>query len=130
MYVPFPDISECRLLFTAVGYICCSWLIIVSRRETASDCLAAHMLIRISTYTGGSVLEKWANLTDILCDFPYFLYKNTFKSAVPLGYRSRYRDWLRAGRPSGRNSSPGMGKIFLFFTWSRPVSGLTQAPIQ
>jgi hypothetical protein len=46
------------------------------------------------------------------------------------GYRSRYSDWVRAGRPRGRSSSPGRGKIFLFFTPSRPVPGPTQPPIQ
>jgi hypothetical protein len=39
-------------------------------------------------------------------------------------------DCLRTGRPSGRSSSPGGGKNFLFSTSSRPVLGLTQPPIQ
>jgi hypothetical protein len=30
------------------------------------------------------------------------------------GLRSRYSDWLRAGRPRGRSSSPGCSKNFLF----------------
>jgi hypothetical protein len=47
------------------------------------------------------------------------------------GYpHSRYSDWLRAGRPRGRSSSPGRGKIFLFSTLSRPVLGPTQPLIQ
>jgi hypothetical protein len=45
-------------------------------------------------------------------------------------YRSRYSDWLRAGRPRGRSSSPGGVKNFLFYTSSRPVLGPTQPPIQ
>jgi hypothetical protein len=42
----------------------------------------------------------------------------------------RYSDWLRAGRPRGRSSSPGKGKTCLFSTSSRPVLGPTQPPIQ
>jgi hypothetical protein len=44
--------------------------------------------------------------------------------------RSRYSDWLRAGRPRGRNWSPGRVKNFLFSTSSRPALGPTQPPIQ
>jgi hypothetical protein len=46
------------------------------------------------------------------------------------GYRSRYSDWLRAGRRRGRNSSPGRVKNFLFPTASRAALGPTQPPIQ
>ena len=45
------------------------------------------------------------------------------------GWRSRYGDWLRAGRPSGRSSSPGGGKNFYFIS-SRPALGPTNPPIQ
>jgi hypothetical protein len=40
--------------------------------------------------------------------------------------RSRYSDWLRAGRPSDRSSSPARGNIFLL---SRSVLGPTQPPV-
>jgi hypothetical protein len=40
------------------------------------------------------------------------------------GWRRRYSDWLRAGRPRSRSSSPGRVKNFLSSTSSRP------APIQ
>jgi hypothetical protein len=43
---------------------------------------------------------------------------------------SRYRDWLRTGRPRGRSSSLGRGKNFLFSMSSRPVLRPTQLPIQ
>jgi hypothetical protein len=43
------------------------------------------------------------------------------------GWRSRYSDWLRAGRPRGLSSNPGRVKNFLFSTSSRPVLGPTQA---
>jgi hypothetical protein len=43
---------------------------------------------------------------------------------------SLYSDWLRAGGPWGRSSSPSSGKIFLLSTSSRPVLGPTQLPIQ
>jgi hypothetical protein len=44
--------------------------------------------------------------------------------------RSRYSDWLRAGRPRVRSSSPGRVKNFHFFMSSRPALGFTQPPIQ
>jgi hypothetical protein len=44
--------------------------------------------------------------------------------------RSRYSDWLRAGRPNGRSSSPGRGENFHFSTSSRSALGPTQPPIQ
>jgi hypothetical protein len=50
---------------------------------------------------------------------------------VEAGQRSWYSDWLRDGRPRGRISSPGRGKIFLLSTSaSRPVLGPIQPPIQ
>jgi hypothetical protein len=44
--------------------------------------------------------------------------------------QNRYSDWLRAGRPRGRSSSPKGGKNFRFSTSSRLVLGSTQPPIQ
>jgi hypothetical protein len=46
------------------------------------------------------------------------------------GQCSRYGDWLRAGRPRGRSSSPHRGRNFLFSMLSRPVFGSTKPPIQ
>jgi hypothetical protein len=46
------------------------------------------------------------------------------------GYRSRYSDWLRAGRQRGRSSSPGGISYILFSTSSRPALGSTQPPSQ
>jgi hypothetical protein len=46
------------------------------------------------------------------------------------GERSRYSDWLRAGRRRGRSSSPRRVKNFLFSTSSRPGLGPTQPPLQ
>jgi hypothetical protein len=43
---------------------------------------------------------------------------------------SRYSDWLGAGRPKGRSSSPDRVKNFLFSTSSRPALRSTQPPIQ
>jgi hypothetical protein len=45
------------------------------------------------------------------------------------GYCNRYSDWLRAGRPRGRSSSPGRVNNFLFSV-SRPALGSTQPSIQ
>jgi hypothetical protein len=44
--------------------------------------------------------------------------------------RSRYSDWLRAGRPRDRSSTPGRVKNCLFSTSSRQALGSTQHPIQ
>jgi hypothetical protein len=41
------------------------------------------------------------------------------------GYHSRYSDWLRAGPPKGRSSSPGRVKNFLF---SKPPDRLWSPP--
>jgi hypothetical protein len=46
------------------------------------------------------------------------------------GQHSRYSDWLRAGRPRGRSSSPDSVKNFLASTSSRPALGPTPPPIQ
>jgi hypothetical protein len=46
------------------------------------------------------------------------------------GYRSRYSDWLLAGRPRGRISSPDRITNFLFSTSSRPALSFTQPPIK
>jgi hypothetical protein len=43
-----------------------------------------------------------------------------------LGWHSRYSDWLRAGRPRGRSSSPDGGKNFHFSAPSRPALGSIQ----
>jgi hypothetical protein len=51
-------------------------------------------------------------------------------SSAPCSQRSRYSYWLRAGRPRGRNSSPGRVKNVLFSMSSRPALGSTQPPIQ
>jgi hypothetical protein len=39
-------------------------------------------------------------------------------------------DWLRAGRPTGRNLGASGGKNFHSFISSRPALGPTQPPIQ
>jgi hypothetical protein len=44
--------------------------------------------------------------------------------------RSRYGDWLQAGRPRGRSSSPDRGKHFLFSMSPRRILGPNQPPIQ
>jgi hypothetical protein len=45
-------------------------------------------------------------------------------------WTTQYSDWLRAGRPRGRSSSPGRIKNFPFSKLSRPALGPTQPPIQ
>jgi hypothetical protein len=46
------------------------------------------------------------------------------------GQLSRYSDWLRAGRPGDRGSSPGRVKNFHFSISSRLALGSTQPPIK
>jgi hypothetical protein len=59
-----------------------------------------------------------------LCVFPsgmlYFLIK----------VEPSILSFVMGGRPTGRSSSPGRGKIFLSSTSPRPVLGPTQPPIQ
>jgi hypothetical protein len=43
------------------------------------------------------------------------------------GYRSLYSDWLRAGRPRDRSSSPGRVKNVFFSTSPRPALGVHPA---
>jgi hypothetical protein len=51
------------------------------------------------------------------------------RSSSPYSIR-KGSDWLQAGRPRGRNSSPDRVKNFLFSKSSRPTLGPTQPPIQ
>jgi hypothetical protein len=48
------------------------------------------------------------------CEIHMYLQRRIAKIKITLepGQRSRYSDWLRAGRPRGRSSSPGSVKIF------------------
>jgi hypothetical protein len=60
---------------------------------------------------------------------PFSLFKNLkviYRCMEEPGWRSRYSDSLRAGRPRGRSSRPGRVKNFLFFTSSRPALGSFQ----
>jgi hypothetical protein len=60
--------------------------------------------------------------------YPYYL--NNFTTHTSQAQRSRYNDWLQAGRRRGRSSSPGMVKNFLFFTSNTPALGSTQPFVQ
>jgi hypothetical protein len=51
-------------------------------------------------------------------------------SQTDLRQCSGHSDWLRAGQPRGRNSSPSRVKNFLAFVLSRPALGPTQPSIQ
>jgi hypothetical protein len=71
---------------------------------------------------------------DLDCSSPHM--EQTFVCGHAWGFfninrrLSWYSDWLRSGRPRGRSSRPGNGKIFLLYTSSRPLLGPTQPPIQ
>jgi hypothetical protein len=56
--------------------------------------------------------------------------KFVLESSHRQAFQSRDGDWLRAGRPRGRSSSPARVKIFLFSTSSRPALRPIQLPIQ
>jgi hypothetical protein len=58
---------------------------------------------------------------------PYFNFTN---HGHPILLGSRDSDWLRAGWPRCRRSSPGGVKNFLLFTSSSPAPGPTQPPIK
>jgi hypothetical protein len=64
----------------------------------------------------------------VLVQFNLGLYNAIF--IYEPGQRSRYSDWLRAGRPRAGSSSPGRVKKFLFSTSSRPALGPTQPFIE
>jgi hypothetical protein len=57
-------------------------------------------------------------------------YASTKPQIVEPGQRSRYSDYLRAGRLRDRSSSPSTVKNFLFSASSRPALGSTKSPIQ
>jgi hypothetical protein len=63
-------------------------------------------------------------------EFLYYCFTNGYIKSSQIFLGSRCSDWLRAGRPRGRNSSPRRVKSFLFFTSSRPVLGPNQPPMQ
>jgi hypothetical protein len=72
------------------------------------------MLMRILQPTGDQVTGEWRQ----------------FHIIMELGQRSRYSDWLRAGRPRSRSSSPGGGKNFHLSMSSSPALRSTQTPTQ
>jgi hypothetical protein len=63
-------------------------------------------------------------------DRPYFKGEGTEMSLLWSYPGSRDSDWLRAGRPRGRSSSPGRSKNFLSSMWFWPFLGSTQPSIQ
>jgi hypothetical protein len=67
--------------------------------------------------------------TNLICTLIINFYE-TMAVFKELGQLSQYSDWLRAGRPSDRSSSPGRVKNFLFPTLSRPALGSTQPSVQ
>jgi hypothetical protein len=84
-------------------------------REKAVDVNDINACIKSDEISGRNICE---------C-YPYFTEVYTDK-----GHRSRYSDWLQAGRPRGRSSSLSRVKNFLFSTSSRPALVPTQPPTQ
>jgi hypothetical protein len=67
---------------------------------------AWHLGSRSSEPTPPYLTQHSSNPVPAFCSSHYHLGKAT-------GWRSRYSDWLRAGRPSSRSSSPGRVKDVL-----------------
>jgi hypothetical protein len=67
--------------------------------------------------------------SDSLCKCFWQIMMPLFRLWEP-GQRSRYSDWLGAGRTRGRISSPRSLENFLFCTSPRAVLGSTRPPIQ
>jgi hypothetical protein len=91
----------------------------------------ADMTESLNTYVPSNVSSHMASPTQS-CECFHKTIINTGNLEKPSTgtYRSWYSDWLRAGRPSGRSSSPGRVMNFLFSTSSRPALGSTQPFIQ
>jgi hypothetical protein len=64
---------------------------------------------------GDSIIENYSVKNLSLCKLPL---------------RSRYNEWLRAGRQRIRSSSPSKGKSFQFLVSSSPALWPTQSPVQ
>jgi hypothetical protein len=95
----------------------------------------SHLAIDVCTIKGSSHSHMTSDkqLTVAQRNSNFLLTQGFANSAIPdlcklKLERSRYSDWLGAGRPWGRISSPGRGNIFLS-TSSIPVLGPTH-PIQ
>jgi hypothetical protein len=102
----------------------------------------AHIFIyEIISYT--HILSLWTSIVLFLSKTPSSLYfSTTFRrldsvcvqmkptQLGPVVIASPYSDWLRAGRPRHRNSSPGRVKNCVFLGSSRLTLGPTQPPIQ
>jgi hypothetical protein len=85
-------------------------------------CLFPHrILLRV---IGNSDFQSYRLVTKDTCALNKILYNFEPRQL------SRYSDWLRAGRPRCRSSSPRKVKNFLFSTSSRPTVGPTQPHIQ
>jgi hypothetical protein len=80
----------------------------------------------------GLMHESPFSVTDFSPIILVLLLANIYILIIKLeqGERSRYRDWLLAGRHRRRSSSLGRVKNFIFFASSRPVLGPSQSPIQ
>jgi hypothetical protein len=84
-----------------------------------------HRLKHVSLFTKTRVRI----LTRIFITVYSFIFSYGLGLFEEPGWRSRYSDWLRAGRPRGQSSSPGRVKNFLFFTLSGLTLGSTQSSI-
>jgi hypothetical protein len=96
----------------------------LTSRLTALTALVVHLPHRQTHRRQGQLTVEILLGTEIL--------SNLFRarSHCEPGYRTRYSDWLRAGRLRDRGSSPGRVKNSHFSMLSRPALGSTQPPVQ
>jgi hypothetical protein len=117
--------------------ICYYWVLMKKMLTAGCSKLHDEELRKSYSITVNTSNTRWAvkNLGDKKCKVSTsrFLATDSNTRTITVsepGYRSRYSDWLRDGRPRGRSSSPGGSKNFYFSMSSRLALGPTQPPIQ
>jgi hypothetical protein len=135
---PAENISECLLIYRLSDDVASNWWV-------CHDVVEMAMMTSWYKWTAIMTCFRWTNSVAELeithCLTFVKILVRIFKimtPCIPLGeyqyfgyiQRSRYSDWLRAGRLRGKGSSPGRVKKFHFSMLSRPVLGSTQPPIQ
>jgi hypothetical protein len=85
-----------------------------------------HLCLQLYSFT----CQHFAVSQESVSLWMHTSYSFTCNSSIYIYTSSGCRDWLRAGRPRGRSSSPGRVKNCLSSMSSRPALGPTQPPIQ
>jgi hypothetical protein len=98
-------------------------------RRYKSNLLLCHSVyaLKIDIEVSDEPLPKFSGFS-VLITTEIFFFRIHRKMGEP-GQRSRYSNWLRAGLPKGRSSSPGGGKICLPY-FVQTAYGTTKPPVQ